>query len=43
MALNKKQEKLCSESDWDFSNLSALFLNCTLKPKPKESHTRDPH
>ena len=39
MPLSKKQEELCSESEWDFSNLSALFLNCTLKPKPKESHT----
>lgn len=39
MVLNKKQEELCDESQWDFSNLSALFLNCTLKPNPKESHT----
>ncbi|MFH5833286.1 flavodoxin family protein [Halalkalibaculum sp. DA3122] len=39
MALSKKQEDLCSDSRWDFSNLSALFLNCTLKPSPKESHT----
>jgi len=39
MPLSKKQEELCSESEWDFSNLSALFLNCTLKPNPKESHT----
>lgn len=39
MTLSNHQEKLCSESKWDFSNLSALFLNCTLKPKPKESHT----
>lgn len=39
MNLNKKQEELCSDSNWDFSNLNALFLNCTLKPNPKESHT----
>ena len=39
MPLSEKQEKLCSESRWDFSNLKALFLNCTLKPHPKESHT----
>lgn len=39
MTLSNHQEKLCSESKWDFSNLSALFLNCTLKPNPKESHT----
>jgi multimeric flavodoxin WrbA len=41
MALNEKQEELCSESNWDFSNLSALFLNCTLKPSPKRSHTEE--
>jgi multimeric flavodoxin WrbA len=39
MALSKKQEELCNESKWDFSKLKALFLNCTLKPSPKESHT----
>lgn len=39
MTLNKKQEELCEDSKWDFSNLKALFLNCTLKPNPKESHT----
>lgn len=39
MTLNKKQEELCDDSKWDFSNLKALFLNCTLKPNPKESHT----
>ena len=42
MPLSKKQEELCSESEWDFSNLSALFLNCTLKPKPKESPSNKP-
>ncbi|MDZ7716392.1 MAG: hypothetical protein U5J95_09295 [Balneolaceae bacterium] len=39
MALSNKQEQLCDENETDFSNLSALFLNCTLKPNPKESHT----
>lgn len=39
MALSKIQEDLCSDSQWDFSNLNALFLNCTLKPSTKESHT----
>lgn len=39
MALNKKQQELCSSSKWDFSDLKALFLNCTLKPGPKDSHT----
>ena len=37
--LNAKQEALCSESKWDFSNLSALFVNCTLKRSPEISHT----
>ena len=39
MVLNEKQEKMCSESRWDFSDLSALFLNCTLKRSPERSHT----
>jgi multimeric flavodoxin WrbA len=39
MALSEKQEQLCDDNETDFSNLSALFLNCTLKPTPKESHT----
>ena len=39
MALNKKQEDLCSDHNWDFSNIKALFLNCTLKPSPQPSHT----
>lgn len=41
MALNKFQEELCSSSKWDFSDLNALFLNCTLKPSPQVSHTED--
>lgn len=38
--LNDQQEQWCSESQWDFSDLSALFLNCTLKRSPEPSHTR---
>ena len=26
--------------EWDFSDLSALYINCTLKPAPERSHTR---
>lgn len=37
--LNDKQQKLCSDSQWDFSDLNALILNCTLKPTPQLSHT----
>ena len=37
--LNELQEKWCAESSWDFSNLKALFINCTLKRSPEKSHT----
>ncbi len=37
--LNELQESWCSQSQWDFSDLKALFLNCTLKPSPALSHT----
>jgi multimeric flavodoxin WrbA len=40
MELDERQQQLCSESRWDFSDLSALFLNCTLKPSPELSHTQ---
>jgi multimeric flavodoxin WrbA len=39
MALNEQQERLCTESRWDFSDLRAVFLNCTLKRSPEPSHT----
>lgn len=37
--LNEKQEELCSTSKWDFSDLKALFINCTLKKSPEISNT----
>ena len=40
MSLNDKQLKMCEESQWDFSDLTALFLNCTLKRSPELSHTQ---
>ncbi|MBI2169931.1 MAG: flavodoxin family protein [Actinobacteria bacterium] len=40
MALNTMQEQMCSESRWDFSDLSALYINCTLKRSPEPSHTQ---
>ncbi len=40
MPLNDKQLKMCEESQWDFSDLTALFLNCTLKRSPELSHTQ---
>jgi len=39
MHLNDKQQALCAGHDFDFSDLSALFLNCTLKPSGQLSHT----
>jgi len=39
MTLTDKQIELCETSRWDFSDLSALFLNCTLKKTPEMSHT----
>jgi len=39
MTLTDKQLELCGSSRWDFSDLRALFLNCTLKRKPERSHT----
>jgi multimeric flavodoxin WrbA len=40
MVLNKQQIELCSTSKWDFSDIKALFINCTLKKSPEISHTR---
>ena len=37
--LSKKQQSMCESSSWDFSDLRALFLNCTLKRSPELSHT----
>ena len=38
--LNDKQQRLCDQNDTDFSDLNAVYLNCTLKPSPQQSHTR---
>lgn len=40
MELSDKQRELCGQSTWDFSDLKALFLNCTLKRSPELSHTQ---
>ena len=37
--MNEHQERLCTESTWDFTDLRAAFVNCTLKPSPELSHT----
>jgi len=40
MSLHKKQEELCDSNETDFSDLKAVFVNCTLKKSPSTSHTR---
>ncbi len=39
MKLSDKQIAMCDSSRWDFSDLRALFLNCTLKRSSELSHT----
>ncbi|MEX1216773.1 flavodoxin family protein, partial [Saccharospirillum sp.] len=39
MTLNEKQKDLCKNHSFDFSDLKALFINCTLKPSSEFSHT----
>lgn len=39
MTLTDFQEELCTTSRWDFSELRALYVNCTLKPSPELTHT----
>ena len=38
--LNQQQVALCSQQTWDFSDLRALFVNCTLKRSPEVSNTQ---
>jgi hypothetical protein len=39
VTLNEKQEALCAGNTTDFSGLSAVILNCTLKRPEEASHT----
>ncbi len=39
MSLNEQQQALCDDNPHDFSDLKALFLNCSLKPSREFSHT----
>ena len=39
MVLNSQQREMCEQSQWDFTDLNAVFLNCTLKPTGQLSHT----
>src|SRR5437667_12722943 len=38
--LSPKQDELCRQTRWDFTDLRALFINCTLKRSPELSHTQ---
>src|SRR5882724_9973533 len=38
--LTEVQARLCDESRWDFTDLSAVFINCTLKRSPEVSNTQ---
>src|SRR5829696_6731726 len=39
-SLAHRHEQLAEESRWDFSDLKALVINCTLKRSPEVSNTR---
>jgi hypothetical protein len=34
-----QEKKQCEESPWDFSDLRAVYVNCTLKRSPEVSNT----
>jgi multimeric flavodoxin WrbA len=38
--LTPVHEQLAEESRWDFTDLRAVFVNCTLKRSPEPSHTQ---
>jgi multimeric flavodoxin WrbA len=38
--LTPQQEELCRQTRWDFSDIRAMFINCTLKRSPEQSHTQ---
>lgn len=38
--LDLYQARLCEENPWDFSDLQAVIINCTLKPSPAPSNTQ---
>src|SRR6476660_7150909 len=39
-ALTEQQHAMNRQTRWDFSDLRALFINCTLKRSPEVSNTR---
>ncbi len=40
MDLDRRQQDLCDSHEWDFSNLRAMVINCSLKRSPDMSHTQ---
>src|SRR5205807_1238830 len=40
MTLTEKLDELAEQSQWDLSDLRALFFNCTLKKSPEPSNTQ---
>lgn len=40
MTLDEAERKRCEESPWDFSDLRAMVINCTLKRSPEVSNTQ---
>jgi multimeric flavodoxin WrbA len=40
VTLSSIQEEMSTQDQWDFSNLSALYINTTLKKSPEKSHTQ---
>ncbi len=38
--LNERQMEMVASSDVDYSDLKAMFINCTLKRSPEPSHTQ---
>jgi len=39
VTLTPMQEQLCADSTTDYSDLRAVFISCTLKKSPEQSHT----
>jgi multimeric flavodoxin WrbA len=40
LTVSEEQEAMNQQTSWDFSDLRALFINCTLKRSPEVSNTR---
>ena len=40
MTLTEAEQAMCEDHPWDFSDLRAAYVNCTLKPSPQTSNTQ---